>query len=90
MKVLLPLAGLLTVCIVQSYAYSAYLDTEEKFLINWEVRSEQKDIEFKFVVKTKGWFSLLIASEDGLFGDVIRAGYKDDMGQFGGYVSVNI
>lgn len=91
MKSLLVIAGLLVVCSVQkSYQYSAYLDPEEKFLINWEVRTEQNIIEFEFVVKTQGWFSFLIASENGLIGDVIRAGLDEELGQFGVYATVSL
>lgn len=91
MKLVIALAALMAVCSAQSsYPYSAYLDTEGNFLIKWDIRSEQKDIEIQLEVKTKGYISFMIASEDGLMGDVLVGGYNDEVGApFGGYLQVN-
>lgn len=70
----------------QNYQYIAVLDDEGAFVLRWNVRPEQKDLEMKFDVKTKGWISLLIASEDGSYADVIFGGYNDDTKK--GYLGV--
>lgn len=90
MKLLIALAGLLAVCSAQeaSYPYSAYLDTDGYFLLNWDVRTAQKDIEMQLKVNATGWVSLLIASEDGTFGDLIWGGFSDVKGR--GYLSVSL
>lgn len=89
MKLFLVLAGLLAVCIAQQeyYPYSSYLDKEGNFLMRWDIKAEQKDIEIQLVVKTAGWVSLLIGSEDGYHGDVIVGGYSEET-KFG-YIKVS-
>lgn len=79
MKLLVALAGLLALCGAQTtnYPYSAYLDTDGFFLMKWDIRPTQGDIEMQFVVNTTGWLSLLIASEDGSYADVIFGGYNE-------------
>lgn len=89
MKLFIVLAGLLAVCIAQqaNYPYSSYLDTEGNFLMKWDIKPDQKDIEIQLVVKTQGWVSLLIGTEDGYHADVIVGGY-DDTSKFG-YIKVS-
>ena len=70
LKVLFALVPLLAVCSAQSYAYSAVLDAAGNFLIRWNIRDLQRDIEMQVEAKTPGWISLLIASKDGTYADV--------------------
>lgn len=88
-KLLIALACLFTVCIAQqaSYPYNAYLDADGYFLIRWDVRTAQRDFEMQFVVNATGWISLLIASEDGSYADLIWGGYDDAKGT--GYLAVS-
>lgn len=88
MKLFLVLAGLFAVSTAQqaSYPYSSYLDKEGKFLMKWEIKSEQKDIEIQLVVETQGWVSLLIGTEDGYHADIICGGYNETS-KFG-YITV--
>ena len=64
-------------CRAQSYQFRSVLDPNGEFLIRWNVYPDQKDIEMRFEVKTKGWISLLIASRDGSYADVWFGGYDD-------------
>ncbi|EFX69013.1 hypothetical protein DAPPUDRAFT_301176 [Daphnia pulex] len=79
MKLFVALAGLLALCGAQTtnYPFSAYLDTDGYFLMKWDIRATQGDIEMQFVVNTTGWLSLLIASEDGSYADVIFGGFNE-------------
>ncbi|KAI9558895.1 hypothetical protein GHT06_015684 [Daphnia sinensis] len=79
MKLLLAFACLLAISAAQTtdYPYSAYLDPNGYFLLKWDVRSIPGDIEMQFVVNATGWVSLLIASEDGSYADVIFGGFND-------------
>ena len=85
---LIILASFAVFCAAQTdYTYSAYLDVDELFQMKWQVKTVQKDIEIQFVVKTTGWISLLITSEDGTYADAIVGGYNDETNE--GYLSVN-
>ncbi|KAK4010920.1 uncharacterized protein LOC116921518 [Daphnia magna] len=80
MKMLIAFSCLLAVSAAQTtnYPYSAYLDSDGYFLLKWDVRPSVGDIEMQFVVNATGWVSLLIASEDGSYADVIFGGYNEE------------
>ena len=89
MKLLIALTALLSLCGAQTtnYPYSAYLDSDGYFLMKWDVRALQRDIEMQFVVNATGWVSLLIASEDGSYADVIFGGFNEATG-YGYYIVI--
>ena len=89
MKSLIALTALLSLCGAQTtnYPYSAYLDSDGYFLMKWDVRALQGDIEMQFVVNATGWVSLLIASEDGSYADVIFGGFNEATG-YGYYIVI--
>lgn len=90
MKLLIAFAGLLAIAAAQmaNYPYSAYLDTDGYFLLKWDVRPAQGDIEMQLVVNATGWVSLLIASEDGSYADVIFGGFNEAT-TYGYYAVIN-
>lgn len=67
---------------------SAVLDPAGNFKISWEPLSAYGDIVIQLQAKAPGWLSLMIASPDGTYADLIWGGYINSTDT--GYVQVSL
>ncbi len=90
MKVLITLTAIVALCSGQATNLTnvAELDPAGNFRLSWEVLSGPGDIVMQFQANTTGWISLLIASADSSYADVIFCGHDDTLDD--GYLEVTI
>ncbi len=90
MKLLLAMLPLLGLSAGQAteLTNSAVLDPAGNFKISWEPLQEYGDIVIQLQAKAPGWLSLLIASPDGTYADLIWGGYV--VSTETGYVQVGL
>ena len=74
-------------CNGQATELTNTLDLDPNFKLSWEVLPTPADIVLQIQAKATGWVSLLLASDDGSYGDLIWGGYVNDTGV--GYLQVN-
>jgi len=88
MKVLITLTAMVAFCSGQATDLTnvAELDPNGSFRLSWEVLPISGDIVMQFQANTTGWISLLIASADGSYADVIFCGHDDTLDD--GYLEV--
>lgn len=88
MKSLIALIPMIVLCAGQAtnLTNSAVLDPAGNFKISWEPLPTYGDIVIQLQAKAPGWLSLLIASPDGTYADLIWGGYINSTGV--GYVQV--